>query len=173
MNFEWLYRGTPGHPLHPPLTDVTIGTYTFATVAGVLTKVGIASDEAAQAWALALIVGLIVTAPTALTGLADWIRITRGTSLFRTATAHMIAMLFATAFFLIAIGAGYSDGIDGVLPDGAFLLTLIGFLVLTLGGWLGGSVVFNYGVRVLNLVEEPASRAVSPVPHPEEERAEN
>ena len=172
MNFEWLYRGTPGHPLHPPLTDVTIGTYTFATLAAVLTKVGIASEEAAQAWALALIVGLIVTAPTALTGLADWIRITRGTPLFRTATAHMIAMLLATAFFLISIGAGYSDGIDGALPDGAFLLTLIGFFVLTLGGWLGGSVVFNYGMRVLNLVEEPASHAVSPVPRPEEEAAE-
>jgi uncharacterized membrane protein len=173
VNFEWLYRGTPGHPLHPPLTDATLGTYTFATVAAVLSKVGIAEQEAAQGWTLALIVGLIVTGPTALTGLADWLRITRGTSLFRTATAHMIAMLVATAFFLIAIGAGYSDGIDGVLPDGAFLLTLIGFLVLTVGGWLGGSVVFNYGMRVLNLVEEPASHAVSPVPHPEEERAEN
>ena len=58
------------------------------------------------------------------------------------------------------------------MPDGAFLLTLIGFFMLTLGGWLGGAVVFNYGMRVLNLVEEPASRAVSPVPHPEEEAAE-
>ena len=126
-----------------------------------------------RAWALALIVGLIVSVPTALTGFADWIRITRGTPLFRTATAHMIAMLLATAFFLIAIGAGYSDGIDGVLPDGAFILTLVGFLTLTVGGWLGGSVVFNYGMRVLNLVEEPVSRAVSPVPRPEEEAAEN
>ena len=169
MNFEWLYRGTPGHPLHPPLTDATIGTYTFATIAAVLSKVGIAEQEAAQGWALALIIGLIITAPTALTGFADWLRIERGTPLFRTATAHMIAMLLATAFFLVSIGAGYSDGMDGVRPDGAFILTLVGFFMLTVGGWLGGSIVFNYGMRVLNLVEEPASRAVSPVPHPEEE----
>ncbi len=47
MNFDWLYRGTPGHPLHPPLTDATIGIYTFATVAAVLTKVGIAEEEEA------------------------------------------------------------------------------------------------------------------------------
>ena len=52
------------------------------------------------------------------------------------------------------------------------MLTLVGFFLLTVGGWLGGSIVFNYGMRVLNLVEEPASRAVSPVPHPEEEAAE-
>jgi uncharacterized membrane protein len=170
--FQWLYRGTPGHPLHPPLTDATIGTYTFATIAAVLSKVGIAEEKAAQAWALAVIVGLIWTAPTALTGLADWIRITRGTPLFRTATAHMIAMLFATAFFLLAIGAGYGDGMDGVVTDGALILTLVGFGLLTLGGWLGGTVVFHYGMRVLNLVEEPAARASSPVPHPEEEAAE-
>jgi uncharacterized membrane protein len=170
--FSWLYRGTPGHPLHPPLTDATIGIYTFATVAAVLSKLGIAEEEAAQGWMLALIVGAIATAPTALTGLADWVRIQRGTPLFRTATAHMVAMLLATAFFLISIGAGYSEGMDGAVPDGAFVLTLVGFLLLTVGGWLGGTIVFHYGMRVLNLVEEPASRASSPIPPPEAERAE-
>jgi uncharacterized membrane protein len=172
VKLEYLYRGFPGHPLHPPLTDATIGAYTFATIAAVLSKVGIAESEAAHGWALALIVGLVVGLATALTGFVDWLRIVRGTPLWRTATAHMIAMLLATAFFLIAIGAGYGDGMDGIVTDGAFLLTLIGFFVLTVGGWLGGSVVFNYGMRVLNLVEEPASRAVSPVPRSEEEAAE-
>ena len=56
-----------------------------------------------------------MTAPTALTGFADWLQISRGTPLWRTATSHMIAMLAATAFFLLAIGAGYSDGIDGAV----------------------------------------------------------
>jgi uncharacterized membrane protein len=172
VKLEHLYRGFPGHPLHPPLTDATIGTYTFATIAAVLSKVGIAEQEAAQGWTLALIVGLIISALTAITGFADWMQIARGTPLWRTATAHMIAMLIATAFFLVAIGAGYSDGMDGAVGDGAFLLTLIGFLVLTVGGWLGGAIVFTYGMRVLNLVEEPAHRSVSPIPKPEEEAAE-
>ena len=173
MALDFLYRGTPGHPLHPPLTDATIGTYSFATVAAVLSKVGVAESEAAQAWTLALIVGLIFSLPTAITGFADWLQISRSTPLWRTATAHMIAMLIATAFFLVAIGAGYSDGIDGIVSDGAFILTLVGFFMLTVGGWLGGTIVFNYGMRVLNLVEEPASRATSPIPKPEEEAAEN
>jgi hypothetical protein len=29
-------RGLPGHPLHPPLTDATIGAYTVATGFAVL-----------------------------------------------------------------------------------------------------------------------------------------
>ena len=102
MKLEHLYRGFPGHPLHPPLTDATIGTYTFATIAAVLSKVGIAEQEAAQGWTIALIVGLILSGPTAITGFVDWLRIERSTPLWRTATAHMIAMLIATGFALVA-----------------------------------------------------------------------
>ena len=49
---------------------------------------------------------------------------------------------------------------------------LIGFGFLSLGGWLGGAIVFVHGMRVLGLTKEPTERAVSPQPHPEKERAE-
>jgi hypothetical protein len=29
LKLSFLWRGLPGHPLHPPLTDATIGIYTF------------------------------------------------------------------------------------------------------------------------------------------------
>ena len=173
MKLEYLYRGLPGHPLHPPLTDATIGTYTFATIAAVLSVLGIANDAAANAWALALVVGLIVNLPTAGAGLLDWLKIEKGTPLYRTATTHFIVMDIVLVLFLIAAILGYSDGMDGVVETVPFVFTLAGFLLLTFGGWLGGTIVFSYGMRVLNLVEEPASRAVSPAPHPEEETAEN
>ena len=172
MALDLLYRGTPGHPLHPPLTDATIGAYTFATVAAVMDVLGITESAAANGWWLALIVGLVVSAGAALTGLVDWLAITRGTPLFRTATAHMIAMLTATVFFALAAILGHARYDEGVVETAPLLLNLIGFGLLTLGGWLGGTLVFNYGMRVLNLVEEPASRATSPIPHREEEAAE-
>jgi uncharacterized membrane protein len=50
------------------------------------------------------------------------------------------------------------------VSTGGFLLTLVGFVLLTTGGWLGGAVVFVHGMRVLNLVKTPASRASAPVP---------
>ena len=37
---------------------------------------------------------------------------------------------------------------------------------------IGGAVVFTHGMRVLNLVDEPTTRASSPVPSPEKEEAE-
>ena len=45
-----LFRGLPGHPLHPPLTDVTIGAYTFATLMAVLSRAGVSEHNTATAW---------------------------------------------------------------------------------------------------------------------------
>jgi uncharacterized membrane protein len=137
----------------------------------VLSALGVSEENMATAWWLALVLGLIVTAPTALTGLVDWLGISWGTPLWRTATLHLSSMLTATVFFLIAALVGHGDYVDKAVGGGALILTLIGFGFLTLGGWLGGAVVFTHGMRVLNLVEEPTARAVTPG-HPEKEQAE-
>jgi uncharacterized membrane protein len=172
MKFSYLWRGLPGHPIHPPLTDVTIGTYTFATVAAFAEVTGITKNAGAWGWWIALVFGLIMTVPTALTGLLDWLTITRGTELWKTATLHLTAMVSATVFFALAAIFGHSSYSHANVSSGAFVLTLIGFALLTLGGWLGGAIVFVHGMRVLNLKDEPAGRAVSPVPHAEKEEAE-
>jgi uncharacterized membrane protein len=169
---KWLLKGFPGHPLHPPLTDVTIGAYTIATAMAILSRLGVSEENTATVWWLALIAGLIVTAPTAIAGFADWLDIQRSTPLWRTATLHLSAMLSATVVFAIAAGAGHADYVDQSLGGGSLVLTLIGFGLLTVGGWLGGAIVFVHGMRVLSLVDEPTSRAASPLPHPEKEEAE-
>ena len=169
---DYVLRGTPGHPIHPPLTDATIGAYTFATIAAVLSKLGVAEEEFAHGWWLALVVGLVVSAPTALTGLVDWLRITPGTPLKRTATVHALTMVSATVLFAVTIGAGHGGYADGEVTTGAFILNLVAFGVLTAGGTFGGSVTYVHGMRVLDLVEEPAHRALSPLPTEEKEQAE-
>jgi uncharacterized membrane protein len=169
---KFLLKGLAGHPLHPPLTDVTIGAYTFATAMAVLSRLGVSEHNTATAWWLGLIAGLIVTGPTALVGFVDWLDIARGTPLWRTATLHLTVMLTATILFAITAGAGHADYVSGSISGGSLILTLVGFGVLTLGGWLGGAIVFVHGMRVLSLVDEPTSRAVSPLPHPEKEEAE-
>ena len=172
MKLKYLWQGLPGHPLHPPLTDATIGTYTFATIAAFVQVVGITQQNGARAWWIALIVGLIITAATALTGLADWLTIEWRTPLWWTATWHMLSMVTATVFFALAAILGHSGYTHNAVDNGPFVLTLIGFGFLTVGGWLGGAVVFVHGMRVLNLVQEPPERAAAPVPHPEKEMAE-
>jgi uncharacterized membrane protein len=169
VNFGFLLRGLPGHPLHPPLTDATIGTYTFAVVAGLLDVLDVTDSAAAQAWWVALLVGIIFSLPTAATGLADWVRIESRTPLWRTATTHMVVMLLATGVFLATIIVGKASYDDGDITTGAFVLTLVAYGLLAFGGWVGGAIVFVHGMRVLQLVDEPASRAMAPTG---EEKAE-
>ena len=172
MKLSYLWKGLPGHPIHPPLTDATIGIYTFATIAALADVTGISNNAATHGWWLALLTGLVVTVPTALTGLVDWLTLEWASELWKTATLHLTAMVSATVFFGLAAIVGHDSFKTGNLSAGPFILTLIGFGLLTLGGWLGGTVVFVHGIRVLNLVQEPADRAVSPLPKPEKEAAE-
>ncbi len=173
MKLSYLWRGLPGHPIHPPLTDATIGIYTFATIAAFIDVVGITHSNGAYGWWIALVVGLIATVFTALTGLADWLSLEWGSEIWKTATAHMFAMVSATVFFALAAILGHASYKHGDVSAGAFVATVIGFGFLTLGGWLGGAIVFVHGMRVLSLVQEPASRATAPVRHSEEETAED
>jgi hypothetical protein len=46
MRLSYLVKGLPGHPLHPPLTDATIGIYTGASVFGVLSAFGVSESNA-------------------------------------------------------------------------------------------------------------------------------
>jgi uncharacterized membrane protein len=150
-----LVRGLPGHPLHPPLTDATIGMYVLAAALAIIGKAGGVQLAAAKGMWLALIGGLIVSVPTALTGLVDWLSLEWGTPRWRTATLHLTAMVSAVALFAFAAWRQYHGYQHGHVTTGGLILSLSGATVLTVGGWLGGSMVFVHGVRVL----EPPQQA--------------
>ena len=160
-----LLHGPRGHPIHPPLTDATIGAYTAATVLAVLAALGVAEDKLAPAWWITLIVGLVFNAPTSVTGLLDWKDITPGTPLRRTATTHLLIMVAAAVLFGLAAIIGYGAWSDREIDALPLVLTLLGFVTLTAGGWIGGSIVFAHGMRVEGEVEKPASDAIVPGEH--------
>jgi uncharacterized membrane protein len=172
VKLSYLIRGLPGHPLHPPLTDATIGIYTAATLFALADVTGVSNTAATHGWWLALLLGLITTVATALTGFADWLTIEWGTELWKTATLHMASMITATVFFGLAALTGHDDFKSGNVTASGFILTAIGFGLMTLGGWLGGAIVYVHGMRVLSLVKEPTERAISPTPKTEKEMAE-
>src|SRR2546423_15004911 len=109
MKLSYLWKGLPGHPIHPPLTDATIGVYTFATIAALADVTGISTNAATHGWWLALLAGLITTVVTALTGFLDWLTLEWGPELWKTATLHMIAMVSAPGFFGLSASSGPAD----------------------------------------------------------------
>jgi uncharacterized membrane protein len=169
MGLISLLKGFPGKPLHPPLTDVSIGAYTVGVAMLVLGAFGVEETQMAHGALLAIGGGLAVAAPTALTGLLDWLDIPKGTPRRTTATIHLVVMVSATVVFALTFIAhlnGYDDGQVETLP---LILGIAGETLLAAGGFIGGSLVFVYGVRVLKRPDTPVRDALVPGAVPADE----
>jgi uncharacterized membrane protein len=157
-----LIKGWAGKPSHPPLTDASIGAYTVGVAMLVLGGLGVEEEQMAHGALLAIGGGLAVAAPTALTGLLDWLDIEKGTPARTVATVHLFTMLSATVLFALTFVAhldGYDDGVVEGLP---LALGLGAEALLAAGGFIGGSLVFVYGVRSLKDPDTPVADALIP-----------
>ena len=166
-----LVKGSPGKPLHPPLTDASIGAYTVGVAALIAGEAGLQTPEMSHAALIAISFGLILAAPTAITGLLDWLDIPKGTPARTTATIHLIVMVAATVLFALtwlAQRPGYNDDEVRTL---ALALGIAAEALLAAGGNIGGANVFVYGIRVLKRPETPVSRALNPLGVPEAQTA--
>src|ERR687883_777122 len=132
---ELVLHGFPGHPLHPPLTDATIGMFVLAAALAVIGAIGAIQDAAGKACWLALVGGLIVAVPTAATGFADWVRLEWGTARWRTATQHLTAMVTAVVLFAVAAWLQHRGYQRGEVTTGGTVFTIVGLIALTAGGW--------------------------------------
>jgi nitrite reductase/ring-hydroxylating ferredoxin subunit/uncharacterized membrane protein len=128
-----------GHALHPLLTDVVIGSFTSAVLLDLL-----GGDEDGSAAERLIGIGLAAYAPTAATGVSDWVDTEMGDEgSRRVGIVH--ASTNATAFWLYA--ASLAARRRGNRGKGK-LLALTGAGVLGFGGFLGGHLSFRRGVGV-------------------------
>ncbi len=157
-----LLQGFPGKPSHPPLTDASIGTYAVAVVMLVAGALDLEEEQMAHGSLIALSFGLLLAAPTALTGLADWVRLPKGAPVRRVATVHLIAMVAATVLFAATWVAQLDGYRDDQVETLAVVLGAAAMGLLTAGGFLGGALAYVYGVRVLKQPDTPMADALVP-----------
>lgn len=156
MPWSVLVKGFAGHPLHPPLTDATIGAFTVGTIAAVLAWLELFPEVLAPTALGALVLGLVFAIPTVVTGFADFLDLAPREPARTVGILHMALMGLAASGFLVAalLLLPVREGTPVSAP--AALTALGSLLVLTAGGWAGGSLAYVYGVRVLG------TRAASP-----------
>ncbi|MEV5829152.1 Rieske (2Fe-2S) protein [Spirillospora sp. NPDC052242] len=132
-----LLSGTSlGHPLHPALTDVTIGAWNMAALLDAIG--GRAAEPAAD---LLVKVGIVSAVPTALTGANDWSD-TLGAER-RVGLVHAMANSTALSLFVASmVMRGRGNRRAGRA------LGYAGAGVLGIGGYLGGHLSFVQGVNV-------------------------
>jgi nitrite reductase/ring-hydroxylating ferredoxin subunit/uncharacterized membrane protein len=124
-----------GHPVHPPLTDVVIGTWTSAWF---LDLFGGENSEAADRL---IGVGILAAVPTAIAGLSDWAELFGGVR--RIGTLHAIGN--TTALGLQSMSWLARKTGRRRLGVG---LSMMGATVATAAAWLGGHLSLGRGVGV-------------------------
>jgi nitrite reductase/ring-hydroxylating ferredoxin subunit/uncharacterized membrane protein len=124
-----------GHPVHPPLTDVVIGSFLGASLLDLLGADGRASERLIQ-------VGLLSALPTALTGLNDWADAEPADErVRRVGVIHGGANNLALGLYAASLAAR-RRGAHGRGKE----LALAGTAVMTVGGYLGGHMAYVRGV---------------------------
>jgi uncharacterized membrane protein len=160
-------RGWAGKPLHPPLTDVPVGAYTLAAAFDLISFIAgdgkSWSQDLYRAAGWALIGGAVVSVFATLTGFWDWLKSTeKGTQARRTVNAHAWTMIVVTS--LVAANVWTRIGVawdEPATPLGNLVFSLLAFVLVTIGGTIGGTLVFDYGFNV-------ETAGDSPVWHPSE-----
>jgi len=146
-----ILRGLPGHPLHPALAHAAIGGYTVGAVLATLGRAGVSEHDLAKGWWLAVLVGFAASAVAALTGLADFLALVPGSPLRRAGITHIVLIMPSMPAFLATLLYGHSGYTNGTIPTLPFVLTLAGFVLVTIGGAVGGHLVYGHGARVAAL----------------------
>lgn len=130
-----------GHPLHAAATDIPIGMLLGSVVLDL-----IGQPTAAD---ITLVGSIVFMVLSALAGFADYSE-TQGTALTR-ATLHATLMTVALVVLIVSAVIRTGAPADRTVP---IVLSIIGFLIVTAGAFVGGDVVYVTG----NMVSRHAFR---------------
>jgi uncharacterized membrane protein len=135
-----------GHPIHPMLIPFPIALWATSFAVDILfyflrhpTLLVIAKFLIAA--------GCLGAIAAAIPGIIDWLAIKNG-DVKRVANWHArlnitALVVFAISFFLRT--GSYSELVGRRLTF-PFLLSLVGVILISISGWLGGELVFRYGL---------------------------
>jgi nitrite reductase/ring-hydroxylating ferredoxin subunit/uncharacterized membrane protein len=124
-----------GHPLHAATTDIPIGALTVTIVLDLMNQRGAAD--------IALVVGILFMILSAVAGGADYTD-TDGSAFLR-ATVHSVLMVAALVLYLVSLVLRSGDPVDRTAP---VALSIVAYLVMTAGAYVGGDVVYVLGNMV-------------------------
>jgi uncharacterized membrane protein len=137
-----------GHPVHPMLVHFPIAFWTVAAGAYVGAAAS-AGESVAIVAKFANGAGLITALLAMLPGLFELRSITRGSQAMQVAMWHLMVMSTVWCCFLAAMVASLSTEMDySTAQFGAVACACVGFLLMGIGGWLGGRLVYEFGVAV-------------------------
>jgi uncharacterized membrane protein len=139
------------HPLHPMLVGFPIAFLVGGIIFDILSYLFVNEALYATSYHL-LVAGIIMGVLAGIPGLVDFFYIIpQGTRAKKIATYHMLVNGVALVLFLVSVVKRPAFADRTVL---AMLSAYIGLAVLAVGGWLGGSLVYEEKIGVPEDTEE-------------------
>lgn len=143
---KWL-----NHPLHPALVHIPTALWPAAFLFDLLAQSG-GDNTFVQLSFYAILIGLIVAVLAIPTGFADWTDIKREKPAWKLGLYHMLLNL--TVFVLwginLALRVQTVQSAETV-PMGLLALSGVATLLLLISGYLGGRMIYAYGISVARL----------------------
>ncbi len=137
------------HPLHPALVHLPTALWPAALFFDLFSQTDRGGVVPVQIAYYAILLGLVVAAAAAVTGLADWLDIKPEKPARKLGLAHMLLNLTAVALFALNLWLrAQLPAATVTLPLPHLGLTVLGNLLLAVSGYLGGRLVYQYGISV-------------------------
>ena len=108
-----------------------------------------ANDSVVIIAKLANAAGLIVAIIAMLTGALELRSIDSSSNAMRVAVWHMMTMATVWNCFLLVLMLSISTALDHATAQiAAAVCAAVGFLLMVVGGWFGGRLVYEFGIAV-------------------------
>ena len=139
------------HPLHPALVHIPTALWPIAWSFDLFSQFN-ANNIFVQLAFYAGLLGLIVALPAIPTGIADWTDIGREKPAWKLGVYHMVLNIAVSISWVINLWlrAG-SFQTDSATPPGLFWLSTVATVLLLISGYLGGRMIYSYGISVARL----------------------
>lgn len=132
-----------GHPIHAILVALPVGLLLFSLVSDLLLLAGLGDGDWAVVARCTLAAGIAAALFAAVPGLIDYLSLSGRPR--RIATWHLLLNLTVIGVFIMDFLLRLrTDPYDKV----PVVLSAIGIVLLGVSGWLGGEMVYRYGVGV-------------------------
>jgi uncharacterized membrane protein len=151
-----------GHPIHPLLVTLPIGVFVFSFVCDLIYVFGSGNPTFAIVALYTMAGGIVGALAAAIFGFIDLLSLPPEPR--KTGLAHMTINLIVVVLYVINywLRRGTPES-----PGGYVWLSLIAIALLVVAGWLGGKMVYVYGVAVSGVDEKTSVEEPRPMREPE------
>jgi uncharacterized membrane protein len=149
-----------GHPIHPMIIPFPIALWVFSLVADLLYLWR--GNPVWREWIAfyTLLGGILGAAAAAVPGFIDWLSL-KDREVIKIANWHARLNVIALLIFAGSLYLRTSSGLG--LVGGSYtiplLLSVLGVVLISISGWLGGELVFKHAVAVAGESEIPSEKS--------------